>query len=214
VLFGAHIGKTLFPKRGQGNVKGVHPVVLAGVACGEKTGSGRELGGGTSTTLSPAATRCRATERPNPPAPSTAQRRSGKRLPQRTSERSPALLVEKTAYSSSFARSSMTARVFWWPCGDRCRYQYLHVDLLPALADNVYSQAWRTSRVGGVGTQHTSVESLRACGRRWVAGLEKASPLHTRAARTWRANPTDALEALSGCRPPSSCSELNKSALG
>src|SRR5215212_4229536 len=45
VLFLAHIGKTLVPKRGQGNVKGVHLVVLAGVACGEKTGSGRELGG-------------------------------------------------------------------------------------------------------------------------------------------------------------------------
>jgi hypothetical protein len=40
VLFGAHIGQTLVPERGQGNVKGIHLVVLAGVTRGEKTGPG------------------------------------------------------------------------------------------------------------------------------------------------------------------------------
>ncbi len=65
--------------------------------------------GGTSTTLSPAATRCWATGRPIPPEPSTAQRRFSKRLPHRSSERKPALLVEKTASSRSLPPSSMTA---------------------------------------------------------------------------------------------------------
>jgi hypothetical protein len=58
---------------------------------------------------------------PTPPAPSTAQQRSGKRLPQRASERRPALSVEKTAYSSSFPRSSMAARALVALWGDRCR---------------------------------------------------------------------------------------------
>jgi hypothetical protein len=45
VLLLTHIGQTLIPKGGQGNMKGVHLIVLASVARGEKTGSGSELGG-------------------------------------------------------------------------------------------------------------------------------------------------------------------------
>ncbi len=45
MLFLALVGETLAPECGQGDVEGVHPIVLARVARGEKTGPGRELGG-------------------------------------------------------------------------------------------------------------------------------------------------------------------------
>jgi hypothetical protein len=121
VLFLAHIGETLVPKRGQGNVKGVHLVVLAGVARGEKTGSGRELGGYVHDPLS-GGNQAQGYGVPQPSGTfHRPEQRSGKRLPQRTSERRPALLVEKTAYSQAAFRVRRWPRGRWWPCGDRRR---------------------------------------------------------------------------------------------
>ncbi len=123
------------PKRGQGDVKSVHLVVLAGVARGEKTGSGRELGGDVHNPLS------------------GGNQAQGHRAPQPSGTfHRPAALREtlapthKRAQTGSVGGENGVLKQLSAFVDGREGVgglvgidadQYLHVDLLPALPDNV-----------------------------------------------------------------------------
>jgi hypothetical protein len=89
----------------------------------ESTLTREESLGGTSTTRSPAASSFCASGRPMPPpAPSTAQRRSGKRFfAQRSRVRTPFRLAAKVRCPTNSPCSSISTRRRSSPCGDRRR---------------------------------------------------------------------------------------------
>ena len=153
----------------------------------ESTLTRAESLGGTSTTSSPEEASLWARVLPRPLAPSTAHRRSGKRLAQCSNTRKPFRSAENSARSSSSPCSSMTATALVALCGSTPIKTFVSMDLPP-------SRLLATTPRGGhtdfglepsrALRERTSVEPLRHGGHRPGAGLIRASPTSERQVTT------------------------------
>jgi hypothetical protein len=124
----------------------------------ESTRTREESLGGTSTTLSPAARSFCAKGRPMPPAPSTAERRSGKRFAHRSRARSPFRVAGKVSCPTNSPCSSITATTFVALWGST------PMSTSTLVASLVFgpSPSWRTEDNPTWGKIHASVESPRS----------------------------------------------------